>query len=558
MNGIDRFFLLFPIAFLFTINFSFAQEYQIQRLGPEVNTPFPEIAPVVSRDGKTVYFTRIGAPDFNRTLIERNQNLADSLTEPAYMQYLAEVYTQIAGYPVANPITSPFNQDIWIAGNLDEPAITSTHPGYPLNNALPNSVCSITPFDQTLVLINQFPDTGGMQRGYSLTSLQADDSWTHPQPITIDSYYNKQKEVNMTMSIDGSVIIFSMQQNDSYGQSDLYVSFREGETSWGAPQNLGPQVNTSYNETTPYLSDDTRTLYFASDRQHSMGNRDIYLIERLDDSWSSWSKPKRFVNPINSPADESHPCFNAATGMLYFTSKREGQPDIYRVQVAVPNPPYVMVKGAVVNRHNLSPVSARVVSGPASNPQVRNTFQAADGFFQIAIPKGEKIRLTAEKAGFLCEPIFFSFEHSYYYFKDYSVRLVLDPLEAGMRLELPSIYFEQSLPVIKPSSYPVVDELLLFLNENPDVHLKIEGHTDNQGNPADLMELSRQRANAIRTYLTQKGIEATRLETYGYGATVPVNDNSSEALREQNRRVEIFITKSGQQQKEPTVPSISR
>ena len=522
----------------------FAQLFQVEKLGPEINSPYPEIAPVLSRDGDNMFFTRMASPDFDRTLMERGTNLADSLPESEFLDYLSLVYTQIAGFPVSNPVSSSFNQDIWIAGDLNSENISSTHPKYPLNNALPNSVCSITPFSNSLVLVNQYPDTGGMQKGYSISHQLPDQSWSHPEPITIDSYFNIRKEVNMTMSIDGSIIIFSMEQPDSYGGSDLYVSFRKAENRWGTPKNLGASVNSSFQESTPFLSDDTKTLYFASDRNKKTGIKDIYVLERLDESWQNWSSPKRFVNPINSFNDDSHPCFNASTGYLYFTSDREGQPDIFRVKIAVPNPPFVKVKGKVLDRQSMKPVKARIVSGPTDKPEVRNTFEAIEGSFEITVPKGEEIRITAEKTGYLCEPASFFFKHAYYYFKDYELTLYLDPIKKGMRITLPTLYFKQSLPVIMDRSFPVLDELFLFLSENKGVSLRIEGHTDNQGKLEDLLILSTERAEAVKKYLTDKGISAKRLETKGFGATQPTNDNTTETLRAANRRVEIFITQS--------------
>ena len=113
-----------------------------------------------------------------------------------------------------------------------------------------------------------------------------------------------------------------------------------------------------------------------------------------------------------------------------------------------------------------------------------------------------------------------------------------------MRIALPTLYFKQSLPVIMDRSFPVLDELFLFLSENKGVSLRIEGHTDNQGKLEDLLILSTERAEAVKKYLTDKGISAKRLETKGFGATQPTNDNTTETLRAANRRVEIFITQS--------------
>ncbi len=173
-----------------------------------INSPYDEITPVLSRDGTTLYFTRVGYPDFDRTLMLDSVDQSKLLPPNEYMALLAEAYTQINEGPVISPVASSFNQDTWIAYGDTADFNQVVHPGPPLNNALPNSVATITPDPNALYVINQYLPNGDMDRGFSLVRRTTDSlGWTFPEPITIKDYYTISSEVNLTMSFDGKVLI---------------------------------------------------------------------------------------------------------------------------------------------------------------------------------------------------------------------------------------------------------------------------------------------------------------------------------------------------------------
>src|SRR5690606_27123751 len=123
------------------------------------------------------------------------------------------------------------------------------------------------------------------------------------------------------------------------------------------------------------------------------------------------------------------------------------------------------------------------------------------------------------------------FKKSYIYFKEFEIDLYLSPLEVGSKIELDPIYFKQSTPVVLSTSYPTLNILANYLKENQNISIRIEGHTDNQGDADLLLKLSEDRAEAIKDYLVYKmRIAPLRIETVGYGATKPVNDNSTDEL----------------------------
>jgi len=538
-----RFNILLFVFYVGCIGTTVSQtRYVLEKLPPFVNSSYDEITPVPTRDGKTLFFTRVGYPVFNRTLLVDSVDAALEETPDVYAQTLADAFTQIAEKPVLNPELSAFNQDIWMIEMGDSSfSMQLQHPPYPLNNALPNSLAAMTPDPNAFYILNQFHRNGNMERGFSIITRTNDTLWSFPEPVEIKNYYTITSDVSLTMSYDGQVLLLSATRFDSRDM-DLYVCFREGFNRWGEPQHLGDIVNSDKRETTPYLSEDNSTLFFSSNRVGSSGGNDIFMSKRLDDSWKNWSKPERMEEPINSKADDSQPYFNMTTGNLYFTSKRDGNSDIYRVQIAPPQPTELLVNGRILNRKSRELVSgAQVYYSAKGSP--RNILTAADGTFSLKIPRGVQFELIPSKPGFSGKPENVVFPWEYYFFREQYIDLWIDPLEVNATIQLQPIFFQQSKPIILEESFPELERLAATMVEMPKLNIRVEGHTDNLGRAEDLLRLSEERAQAIKQFLVQKGIRADRIDTVGYGAKFPQNNNTSDELRAFNRRVEVRIIK---------------
>lgn len=535
---------LFPLSLclLFsTLMWGQKKEYVLEKLHYSINTPaYDEISPVVSLDGKTIYFTRVAYPEYVRTLVEKGEDLSTTWPQDRFDAYLCSIFTRIARHTITNPSRSSFNQDIWIAQSFNGEFDQIIHPGYPLNNAMPNSVSALTPSGNELIIINQFEKEGGMKKGFSIVRNMGNDQWSFPEPVGIENYYNSGSDVSITTSSDGQVLILSMERHDSRGKNDLYVCFRNDEGNWSAPENMGRFVNTSAGETTPFLSEDGKNLFFS----RSGGNNDIYMATRKGDSYKKWTKPRRLIAPINSKGDDSQPYFNSATGFLYFTSNRDGSSDIFRVKIAPAIPRFVTVKGKIINTKTGQPVDAKILMGNATNKNLRNVYVSDDGSFRLSVPKGVAFHLLVEKPGYMAEEKVLNYRKDYVYFKEKEVNLEITPLEEGTHLALSPIYFQRSKAEVLSKSYPAMDEIADFLTENYNINIRIEGHTDNQGDEEALIKLSKERADAVKHYLVYtKRINPLRIETAGYGASEGVTDNSTEEKREENRRVEVEIIK---------------
>ncbi len=487
------------------------QDFILKKLDTSINTrSFDEIAPCISNDGQRLFYTRTGYPDFDQTLIESDEDLSIILPKAKYDQRLREIYTLLGDKPGEKTYQSAFNQDIWEARWDGNNFVTDNHPEYPLNNALPNSVSSFGADDQTLVLINQFIVGGGMAKGFSTVKQKKDGTWDFPKPLPINNYHNSGEDVNLTMSSDGQVIILSMEREDGMGQSDLYISVKQTNGNWSRPENMGGGVNSPWRETTPHLSSDGLSLYFASNRGYTTnGGSDIYVQERIGRDWKNWSAPRKFKAPINSDAHDSHPYFNAATGQLYFSSTRDGSSDIFMIQISEPE------KG-------VNPV---VSERPSSHLE------------KVEILSSQKIKSQEEneqlKLLTAAHPI------------------IQTPASIGKKIEIKPILFRRSTAEMLSKSYFEIERVADYLRRHPYVKVRIAGHTDNQGDRDNLYDLSRDRASEVMRLLTEIGdVNPNRMEGVGHGGDLPIASNQYERGRKKNRRVEIEIIETGISAKE--------
>jgi OmpA-OmpF porin, OOP family len=539
--------IFISLSFLFSLTCSLgmAQAYIVEKLPESINTKeFDEVTPIVTHDGGTVFFTRVGSADFNKTIWIDGKDISEEYLYRDYLANLRVIYSEIAGRQImGNPERSDFNQDIWYAESREHEFDHLVHPPTPLNNALPNSVCSLTPEGNAFIVVNQFPKDGGMNKGFSLVRLLADGTWSYPEPIDIEDYDITSSSISLTMSNDGNVLILSLPQSNGSSDNDLFLSLKVGNNRWSKPKNLGSSVNSPYREVTPYLSADSHELYFASNRPLSVGGLDLFFISRLDESWENWSKPRRFVEPINTVGDESQPYFNAATGHLYFSSKRDGTHDIFRVKIAPEVPQELYIRGKIVNTSTGKVVDGRVLYGDAASPYFDKYLETVEGYFLIKVKQGQPLRLAGYKVGFINHELTLNFEKNQFFDKAKEVTLYVDSVAVGGTISINPIYFKRSTPVILQESYAELDYLVEIMQRFREMSITIEGHTDNFGTPETLQKLSEERAVEVRKYLVAHKVHPKRIATIGYGASKPLNVNTNEESRHLNRRVEFRITK---------------
>jgi tetratricopeptide (TPR) repeat protein len=147
------------------------------------------------------------------------------------------------------------------------------------------------------------------------------------------SYY----ETHACVSADGTKLYFASNRMSGYGDMDIYVSEREPNGDWGPAKNMGSNVNTRFNENTPFLTTNGNTLFFSSEGHNSMGGYDIFFSQKQNDG--SWSKPINLGFPINSTDDDLfyHPIGDGSMGLMaLFGDDAYGETDIYQIEIYLP------------------------------------------------------------------------------------------------------------------------------------------------------------------------------------------------------------------------------
>ena len=505
---------------------------QLENLGKTVNTEFNEIAPIISPDGKTVYFSRISHPQ--------------------------------------NTNGTKGSQDIWFSELKNEQWTAARRLPSPLNKEQYNSLYSITPDGNTLLLKGAYKNGVYETRGFSLSKKTA-RGWSAPNKIEIPGYSKTSKGQFDCgyLSTDGKVLVMSFSEKKNSKVDDLYVSFKQKDGTWTKPMNLGKEINTEeFTETTPFLAPDGVTLYFSTDRKGGQGSNDIYYSKRIDKSWKRWSRPVNLGSAINTDGYDAYYTISAAGDYAYMVSFKgtEGKGDVVRynlqpkvvpgdtttTQPVVPtSDPVVMISGRVIDSKTGKPIEATIIYETLSDGEEAGTATTnpTTGEYKIVLPYGQKYSMRAVAPDFIAEGESIDLTDStadgkgknYREITNKSLKLI--PIEEGQIVRLNNIFFAFGKATLSKESFPELDRIGITMNDNKKLFIEIGGHTDNIGGNEANLKLSQDRADAVREYLIGKGIEPDRVQSKGYGETKPVAKNDTPEGQQINRRVEFRILK---------------
>jgi outer membrane protein OmpA-like peptidoglycan-associated protein len=342
---------------------------------------------------------------------------------------------------------------------------------------------------------------------------------------------------------------------ETYGDQDLYVSFRQKQNVWSKPVNLGPVINSSKVEFAPFLASDNKTLYFSSNGHGGYGESDIFYTKRLDDSWQNWSEPINIGGDVNTPSWDGYYAVAAKGDYAYFVSTAGGlkkvnlnptDEDIFRIALKeeVRPDPVILITGRVLNSKTKEPIEANIFyeSLPLSKEDGIAISDPNAGTYKITLPAGKKYGFRAESEGFLSVSRNEDFSEITEY-TEIDRDLLLTPIEVGQIIQLNNLFFVQSKAEILPESMPELERLYNLMMEQPALQIELGGHTDNQGIYAANLRLSQERADAVMEFLVEKGVPKKRIKAVGDGPSKPVASNKNPETRKQNRRVEIKILK---------------
>ena len=506
-----------------------------ENLGNQVNSEYNEINPMIAPDGKTLYFARISHP--NNTHGDKG------------------------------------SQDIWYS-ELDAASGKwgpARRMGFPLNKDEYNCAYSITPDGNTMLIKGQYINGNYETRGFSFSKKTA-GGWSPPNKIDIPNYVGMSKGQFDCgfLSADGKVLLMAFSEKKNSKEDDIYVSFRQKDGSWSKPMDIGPDVNTNFTETTPFLAPDGATLYFSSNREGGLGSNDIYVCKRVDKTWKHWSKPVNLGPKVNTDGYDAYYTLAASGDYAYLTTFKNtlGKGDIVRVKLIDDRPvnepgkvgggddvaaksdatrpdPVALISGKVIDQTTGKPIQARIVyqTLPDGAEAGEATSDPITGEYKIVLPYGQKYSMRAIADNFIAEGDNIDLTQRKGFQEITGKELKLIPIEVGRTVRLNNIFFDTGKADLRPESAPELDRLVTTLNEAPKMVIEVRGHTDNTGSNEINAKLSQDRADSVREYFISKGIEPDRIASKGFGETKPVATNDTDAGRQQNRRVEFVIVK---------------
>jgi hypothetical protein len=497
-------------------------KFEPKNLGNNVNGQYDEYWPSLTADEQTLVFT---------VLVPRDTNLFKMGNLPRSSNYFQEDFYESMRYPEGQwrprvRIDPPLNTD----GN--EGAQTLSADG----NWMFYTGCGR-------------PDGKGSCDIYF--SQRTATGWS--MPVNVGSTVNTPYwESQPAFSSDGRSLFFISNRSGGFGGKDLWMAQVVGKNAKGVPifgnlKNLGPNINTSGDENSPFVHPDTKTLFFSSDGWPGMGQMDV-LLSRLDRD-GKWGKAINLGYPINTANDEVGFVVNAQGDKAYYSSDGIegglGGKDLYVFELPpVLRPsPVSYLKGHVFDVETRQPIGAafELLRLPDGRLEVQSEAGAHDGQFLLCLPPNQNYALNVSHPGYLFYSGNFDITIAHNISEPRQLEIGLIPIKVGGAVVLNNVFFDSNSIVLKDESKVELDKVAAFLELNPNVKVELQGHTDNVGTAAFNLDLSSKRAKAVADYLVAKGIVSARLTYKGYGLSKPIADNASEEGRAKNRRTEMVV-----------------
>lgn len=492
----------------------------VEALDKNVNSEYSELNPLLSPDGKTLYFSRKNHPGNMGGTKDKEDIWYSELDSTGH-------------WSLARNMGSPFNND--------EPNFI-------------NSIQSVTPDGKSAVMLlgNQYKKNGKMQAGVSISS-NVGGTWSRPVPIKIDNDYNFNEKANYFLTNNRKTLLMSVEREDSRGDRDLYVSFMKDDSTWTEPLNLGDVINTANQESAPFLAADDKTLYFSSNGFSGYGMNDIYASRRLDDTWTNWSDPENLGPEINSPLEDLFFNIPASSEYAYYSrGVSDSNTDIFRVKLPIQRgpEPSVIVRGRIIDATNGKAMGAKIVYERLPDGKELGIAQAdpATGEYELRLPGGQLYGIRAEAADRISENQNLDLrdvtKDAVIPDKDFT----LDPIQVStvtenVTLVLNNIFFDFDQATLKPESFPELNRIAGLMKEKSTMEIEITGHADATGPEAYNLKLSEKRARAVVNYLAKQGVGEARLSVAFLGESKPIAPNTTADGRRKNRRVEFKIIK---------------
>lgn len=470
-------------------------------LGPEVNSEFSEYHPTLTVDGREMIYT-VMRPAKGGCIRGDSR-----MEEDFYMVVKTET-----GYGRKQPLPAP------------------------INTACNEGAGCFSPDGRYFFFAADKGEVTGMD---IYMAERINGIWE--QPMSLGEPVNSRYwESQPTFSSDGKTLFFVSKRPGGFGQEDIYRSTWLVDGSWSEPVNIGPTINTKGRDFSPSIHADGVTLYFASDGHPGVGGADLFMTRISSDG--SFTTPQNLGYPINSTGDERLILVAADGKTAYYASdgmKGFGRFDLYFFDMpqAVRPTAVTWFQGKV--RDGATALKARLeLIDLTTNTTIASTYaDPKTGTFLMPLMTGKPYALHISHPGYLFHSEHIALDQP----KAEERNFNLSAIKPSTQIVLRNVFFDTDKADLKPESQAELLRLVKLLQDNPDLVIEVQGHTDNRGAKIHNLTLSTQRAQSVVRFLLQCGIAAQRLQPKGYGDEQPMATNDTEEGRAQNRRTQIRI-----------------
>ncbi|MCB9335001.1 MAG: PD40 domain-containing protein [Flavobacteriales bacterium] len=520
----------------------------IDNFGRVVNSKYPEYGAIISADESVMMFT-------SRRNTTTGGGIAGGLNE-----YFEDIY-----------ITNKVNGEWTAPENMGENVNSEEH----------DATVAVSPDAQSMIIYKDDKGDGNLYECKLVGS-----TWSKPKKMN-KNINTKYHESSASYSNDGKTLYFVSDKPGGFGLHDIYVThWDETIQDWGTATNVGPAINTKWNEESVVIHPDGTTLYFSSQAHETMGGYDIFKSTKQKDG--SWGKPENIGYPINTVDDDVFFVINASGRRGYYSSFKSdgfGEKDIYQITFLGPEKPVqlagednllaniaapvrekliekqvdaatkriTILKGLIRDAKTLKPLYSSIELIDVEDNVTLAKFESNEstGKYLVSLPSGKNYGLIVRADGYLFHSENFNIPETSAY-QEVEKNIDLKKVEIGSTIVLKNIFYDYNKATLRDASKNELDRLVKLLNENPTIKIELSAHTDSRGGDKYNQDLSQRRAQSCVDYLIKNGISADRLVSKGYGeeqliisdaeiAKLKFEDEKEDA-HQQNRRTEFKIT----------------
>ena len=353
-------------------------------------------------------------------------------------------------------------------------------------------------------------------------------------------------EAQPSLSADGSLLFFTSLRKGSRND-DIFISEKQSDGTWSKAKPFD-LINTDGKDKSPFFHQDGETLYFVSNstkKRKGLGGLDIFYIRKEGEKWT---EPKNIGYPINSTEDELGLFVSTNGKEAYYSSMKEGDWDIYSFDLYEEARPQevVILKGELVDEQG-KPIEGAEVEITYNDTGEKTQFKVNgdDGKYAAVVKVSQKqdITVSVNKEGYAFNAKVI--EKETIEKRDSPTiktgKLKIDTVEVGKSFSIDDIVFASDSYILTQKSQFILNGLASYLSKSTHLKVAINGHTDDLGDDEKNRQLSQNRSDAVKNYLVEKGIEASRLTAKGFGETKPKFQNTNDANRAKNRRTEFEV-----------------